>query len=304
MGQIRRWAVLASAAPWLANAALRTPGLDAIAKRVGAIAPERRVPAFAGRSFTSWFKRRGLAPAGDRRVVLWPDTFNDFFRPQTAIAATQLLEGLGFAVEIPTESLCCGRPLYDWGWLDEAKALWRRTLNALKPQIEAGVTVVGLEPACVSAFRDELPLLFAHDALAERLSRQTLFLTEFLDREKLQPPAVSGTALVQTHCHHHAVLDAAAELRVLQAAGVHAQAILSGCCGMAGSFGFEADKYAVSMTAAERVLLPAVRQAPDDTLILANGFSCREQIEQGAGRPTLHVAELLTRGLARPEART
>jgi Fe-S oxidoreductase len=297
MGQIRRWAVLAAAAPSLANAALRTPGLDVLAKWAGGVAPQRRIPAFAPQTFRAWARRSRPAPQSDRRVLLWADTFNDFFRPATAIAATRLLEGLGYAVEVPTASLCCGRPLYDWGWLDQAKALWRRTLNVLEPHITAGVTIVGLEPACVSAFRDELPRLFPHDPLAERLSRQTLFLTEFLDHEHIQPPARSGEALVQTHCHHHAVLDAAAELRVLKAAGLDAKALPSGCCGMAGAFGFEAPKYEVSMTAAERVLLPAVREAAADTLILANGFSCREQIEQGTGRPTLHVAELLARGL-------
>jgi len=302
MGQIRRWAELAGHAPWLANALTRTPGVAALAKQAGGVAQARRIPAFAGETFQAWFGRRAERMGSGRRVLLWPDTFNNFFRPPTAIAATRVLEALGYAVEVPRQPLCCGRPLYDWGWLDQAKALWRRTLNALEPEISAGVPVVGLEPACVSAFRDELPRLFPSDPLAERLSRQTLFLTEFLDREKLTPPSVAGEALVQVHCHHHAVLDAAAEFRLLQAAGLQAQAIPSGCCGMAGSFGFEAAKYEVSMAAAERVLLPAVRAAPAETLILANGFSCREQIEQGAGRATLHVAELLARGLPAADA--
>ena len=230
-------------------------------------------------------------------MLLWPDTFNNFFRPQTAIAAVQVLEGLGFRVTIPGQSLCCGRPLYDWGWLDQARALWRRTLNALAPQIQAGVTVVGLEPACVSAFRDELPLLFPDDPAALALSRQTLSFSEFLDQAKRPLPRLAGQALVQVHCHQHAVLDPGAELRVLEAAGLQAQAIASGCCGMAGSFGFEAGKYAVSMAAAERVLLPSVRAAPASTAILANGFSCREQIEQATGRRAIHLAEALSGGM-------
>jgi FAD/FMN-containing dehydrogenase/Fe-S oxidoreductase len=296
MGQIRRWAELAAMAPWAANAVFRTPGVSAAAKAVGAIAQGRTIPSFAGRTFQAWFRRRPAQESG-RRVLLWPDTFNNFFRPDTAIAATRVLESLGFQVEVPRASLCCGRPLYDWGWLDEAKALWRRTLNILAPQIEAGVPVVGLEPACVSAFRDELVRLFPDDPLAERLSRQTRFFSEFLDDAAAPPPQPTADALVQVHCHHHAVLDVQAEMRVLKAAGLNAEAIASGCCGMAGSFGFEAAKYELSLAAAERVLLPTVRAAPAGVLILANGFSCREQIEQGAGRSTMHTAELLARGL-------
>jgi Fe-S oxidoreductase len=166
----------------------------------------------------------------------------------------------------------------------------------LADEIAAGTPVVGLEPACVSAFRDELPGLFPKDPQAARLSEQTLFLTEFLDREgaklSLGEPA---TAKMQVHCHHHAVLDPKAELRVLKAAGVEVEVMPSGCCGMAGAFGFEAAKYEVSMAAGERVMLPQVRAAPAETLILADGFSCREQIEQGTERQTTHVAELLAR---------
>lgn len=298
MGQIRRWAELASHAPWLANAVLRTPGLSALAKRVGGLAPARSIPAFAGRTAQAWWRTRPKRGAKGPRVILWPDTFNNFFRPETAVAAVKVLESLGYAVELPRASLCCGRPLYDWGWIDQAKGLWRRTLDVLGDDIRAGVPIVGLEPACVSAFRDELPGLFPKDPLAKRLSEQTLFLTEFLDREGRRPVLRDPPdAIEQLHCHHHAVLDPKAEARVLAASGVEARPLPSGCCGMAGSFGFEAGKYDVSMTAAERVLLPAVREAARGTVILANGFSCREQIEQGSGRETLHVAELLARAL-------
>jgi len=304
MGRIRTLAQLAQVAPWLANLSLETPGLSGLAKRIGGIAPQRRVPTFAAQSFQRWFRtRRSERRADGRRVILFADTFNNYFRPATAIAATGVLERLGFSVDVPRASLCCGRPLYDWGWLDEAKARWRKTLNVLGPEIEAGTTIVGLEPACVSAFRDELPALFPGDPLAERLSRQTLFLTEFLDREAdVRQLGLAGEALVQIHCHHHAVLDPGAELKVLNAAGIKADAVPSGCCGMAGSFGFEAGKYEVSMAAANRVILPAVREAAPQTLILANGFSCREQIEQGTGRKTLHAAEALAMGAGGPRA--
>jgi Fe-S oxidoreductase len=250
------------------------------------------VPRFARSTFRQWFKRH-RAPRGGRRVLLFPDTFNNFFRPGTAIAATRILESLGFEVAIPSRVLCCGRPLYDWGRLDEAKALWRETMKGLRDDIAAGTPIVGLEPACVSAFRDELIGLFPRDAEAGRLSKQTLFLTEFLDQNGGDLPRVGGKALVQLHCHHHAVIKPDAELRVLQRIGADAEMLASGCCGMAGAFGFEADKYDVSMTAAERVLLPRVREADAATTILADGFSCREQIEQGTGRHAFHIAEVI-----------
>jgi Fe-S oxidoreductase len=228
-------------------------------------------------------------------VILWPDTFNNYFRPDTAIAATQLLERHGFAVDIPTVPLCCGRPLYDWGWIDQAKTLWRRTLNALAQDIRDGVPVVGLEPACTSAFRDELPALFPGDAQAAALARQTRFLSEFLKDRGLTPDVQDARKplLVQYHCHHHAVLDKDAETKLLAALPVKAEILQKGCCGMAGAFGFEAGKFEVSRIIAERGILPVIRAASQETIILANGFSCREQIEQLSGRPTLHLAEYL-----------
>jgi Fe-S oxidoreductase len=298
MGQIHRWAAVGQRAPALANLLCRTPGLAAVAKAVAGVASERTIPALASESFQAWARRRPSAGGTRGRVLVWPDTFNNHFRPAAAIAAVRVLEDLGFTVDVPQGALCCGRALYEWGWLDQAKGLWRRTLERLRPQIAAGAPVIGLEPACVSAFRDELPGLFPDDPLARRLADQTRLFTEFLAENRLSPPRVSGAALVQIHCHHHAVLDPAAELAVLEAAGLDAHAVPSGCCGMAGSFGFEAAKYEVSRRAAERVLTPAVREAPADALIVASGFSCREQIEQLTGRATLHAAEVLASGLA------
>jgi FAD/FMN-containing dehydrogenase/Fe-S oxidoreductase len=295
-GRIRRWAELAARAPWAANALTQTPGVAAIAKALAGVAQPRRLPAFAPQTFRAWAAGREpqTQPGARGRVILWADTFNDAFRPQTAIAAVRLLEGLGYRVETPQASLCCGRPLYDWGWIDEAKQLWLRTLKTLAPEIEAGVPIVGLEPACVSAFRDELPGLFPDEPRARALSRQTLLLTEFLDHE-CGHRSVPGApqALVHLHCHQHAVLDAHAPARVLRKWGVAAQAAPPGCCGMAGAFGLEAGKYAVSVAVGERVLLPAIRRADPALAVVADGFSCREQIEQLTGRPTLHTAELL-----------
>jgi Fe-S oxidoreductase len=294
MGLINEWSRLASLAPSLANAMLQTPGVSALAKWIGGVAPQRQMPSYATECFTQWF-RRTERQRSDRRVLLWPDTFNNYFRPQTAIAATRVLEGLGFNVAIPDRPLCCGRPLYDWGMLDRARRRWHEILDALAPEINRATPIIGLEPACVSAFLDELVALFPNDDRAQRLAKQTRFITEFIDEAASDHslPQVKGSALVQAHCHHHAVLDFASERNVLDRTGVDYSVLQSGCCGMAGSFGFERAKYDVSQAAAERVLLPAIRQAPANAMIIANGFSCREQIEQATGHSTVHVAELL-----------
>jgi len=298
MGLIHKWSRLAGAVPALANAVLTREPLGSLAKRLAGIAPERRMPRYASETFVHWFRRRSKIENGPR-VLLWPDTFNNYFRPRTAIAATRLLENLGYTVAIPDRALCCGRPLYDWGMLDTAKGLWRKTLDCLSHAIEMGTPVIGLEPACISAFRDELIRLFPADERARRLSQQAHFITDFLAQrpEALDCLRVNAKALVQIHCHQHAVIKPDGERKVLDRVGLDYEILKSGCCGMAGSFGFEASKYEVSMAAAERVLLPRLREAGSGTLVLANGFSCREQIEQGCGAQTLHVAELLARSL-------
>ena len=294
MGQIRRWAGIASHVPWLANAVLRTPGLGSLAKSIGGLAQARHIPPFTSPTFRHWHAKDAKRAAGER-VILWPDTFNNYFRADTAIAATRLLERLGFRVDIPARVLCCGRPLYDWGWIEQAKALWRQTLNTLGDDIQAGVPVIGLEPACTSAFRDELPALFPNDPLAAALSKQTRFLSEFLMDRGIAPqtPSRRGKMLVQFHCHHHAVLDEDAERKLLEGLPLNCEILNTGCCGMAGSFGFEAEKYDISLAIAEKGMLPKIRATSPDTLIVANGFSCREQIEQTTGRKTLHLAQLL-----------
>ncbi len=290
MGLIHRWARYAAWMPGLANLGAN----NSLAKWVAGIAPQRDMPPFAKHTFRNWFRKHKPSAGRGQRVMLWPDTFNNYFRPDTAIAATRVLERLGYEVAIPQKVLCCGRPLYDWGRLDQAKALWRETLETLKSEIEAGTPLIGLEPACTSAFRDELVDLFPDNDLAKRLSEQTLFFTEFLDRHDTAAlPRIGGKALVQVHCHHHAVITPKAERSVLERLGIDHEIMASGCCGMAGAFGFESDKYEVSQTLAERVLLPKVRRASEETVILANGFSCREQIEQGSARRTAHIAEVI-----------
>jgi Fe-S oxidoreductase len=294
MGLVHEWSRLAAKMPALTNAVLHAPGLSALLKGMAGIAQERRIPRYAKQSFVQWFRGRSSRRSG-RRVILWPDTFNNYFRPTTAIAATHVLETLGFEVAIPGRPLCCGRPLYDWGMLERAKAQWREIIHCLQSDIDRGTIVIGLEPACVSAFRDELIGLFPNDTRAKKLANQMLLFTEFLDRHvpDVALPRVDRAALVQIHCHHHAVIKTESEAQVLNRLGLDYEIMRSGCCGMAGAFGFEKAKYQVSMKAAERVLLPKVRAAPPETIVLANGFSCREQIEQALGRKTTHIAELI-----------
>jgi FAD/FMN-containing dehydrogenase/Fe-S oxidoreductase len=295
MGLINYWAQLASRAPGLANAVTQTPLLRTLAKAVGGIAPARTIPAFAAEPFTTWFRRR-TPPATGERVILWPDTFNNYFHPATAQAAVEALEAGGYRVEIPQVALCCGRPLYDWGMLDLARRQLRQILTALRPAIAAGVPVVGLEPSCVAVFRDELLNLFPHDEDAKRLSQQTFLLSEFLVNQASDYPwpHLDRKAIIHGHCHHKAVLDFDAEEEALKRLGLDCTVLDSGCCGMAGAFGFErGDKYDVSIKAGERVLLPAVRAAPPDAFIVADGFSCREQIEQTTDRRALHLAQVI-----------
>ncbi len=298
MGLIYWWARLAARMPGLVNFATQTPPLGALAKALGGIAPDRRIPSFASQTFTDWFRARGPRNEGKSQIILWPDTFNNHFHPQTARAAVAVLEAAGYQVTIPSRPLCCGRPLYDWGMLDRAEGLLRQILDTLHPQIAAGIPVVGLEPSCVAVFRDELLGLFPDDVDAKRLSQQTFLLSEFLVNEGYEPPKLHRKAVVHGHCHHKAIMTMDAEEKILDGLGLDYNVLASGCCGMAGAFGFErGDHYDVSIKAGERVLLPAVRDAAKETLIVADGFSCREQIAQTTDRRALHLAQLLQMAL-------
>jgi Fe-S oxidoreductase len=294
MGLIHWWARAAALAPGLANAVARNPLTGGALKWLAGVAPQRALPAFAPETFRHWFRARGgWRPAGDA-VVLWTDTFSDHFFPETARHAVAVLEAAGCRVEIPPRALCCGRPLYDWGMLDLAESLLRRTLRTLRPAIRAGVPVVVLEPSCLAVFRDELPNLFPHDLDARRLSRQAVTLAGFLAaRPQYRAPRLEGHALLHGHCHQKALIGVDAEARLLRATGLEVDVLDAGCCGMAGSFGFERAHYDVSVAVGERALLPAVRAASDATLLVADGFSCREQIAQTTGRRALHIADVL-----------
>lgn len=236
----------------------------------------------------------------DRKIILWPDTFNNFFYPDTAKAAVAALERAGFQVVVPDANLCCGRPLYDYGMLDTARRWLAQILTALRDEIEAGTPIVVLEPSCAAVFRDELGGLFPQNEQAIRLSEQTFTLGEFF--RKFAPhyefPKLERKALVHGHCHHKAVMKTEAETELLHKLGLDLSVLDSGCCGMAGAFGFEKDHYDVSVACGERVLLPAVRGAAKDTIIIADGFSCREQIRQLTDRQGLHTAEVLEMAIA------
>jgi FAD/FMN-containing dehydrogenase/Fe-S oxidoreductase len=323
MGFIHVWARAASLAPRLANLVTQTPGLSTLAKAAAGIAQRRALPRFAERTFVDWFAHgtpEGLhdnsagsaispqlsaishqpsafarASVLSRRVMLWPDTFNNHFHPDTAMAAVDVLEAAGCEVVLPSRPLCCGRPLYDYGLLVQAKRLLRDILDELRPHLEAGTPVVVLEPSCLAVFRDELVNLFPDDEAATRLAHQSFLLAEFLTKKVpgYKPPRLARRVMLHGHCHHKAIAAIEDEQALLEAMGADVESLDSGCCGMAGSFGFESSHYEVSMKVGELVLLPAVRKAPADTLIVADGFSCREQIEQATGRRAVHLAHAL-----------
>jgi FAD/FMN-containing dehydrogenase/Fe-S oxidoreductase len=298
-GYIDKWARLASHAPRLANAVDGLPGVRQAVREALHLAPGRKLPRFADESFVRWLGRQPARPPGSRgEVVLFADTFNNYFHTGPARAAWEVLGDAGYTVQVPQtrRHLCCGRPLYDFGLLESAARYLRRILEALGPQIDAGLPVIMLEPSCASVFRDELRNLLPDDARGARLRNQTFAFSEFLERKEAayDPPKLAGRkAVLHGHCHHKSVLRFAAEESLLKRMGVAAQSLDSGCCGMAGPFGFERDKFEISQALGERVLLPAVRGAGAETLVITDGFSCREQITQNTLRRPLHIAEVV-----------
>ncbi|MGE5170542.1 MAG: FAD-binding and (Fe-S)-binding domain-containing protein [Rudaea sp.] len=299
-GLIDRWARVAARAPRLVNGLSRASWSAALVKRMGGMAPSRTIPRFANETFLARFARQKARTRGGAAVMLWPDTFNNHFHPETALAAADVLERAGFDVRVPKFAVCCGRPLYDFGMLDRAKRYLRRILDGLGTEIDAGMPVVVLEPACAAVFRDEMLNLFPGDERAKRLSRQALLFGEFMQSRARQfaLPHLSRRALVHGHCHQKSLMGMDDEMAVLSRLGVDAALLDSGCCGMAGSFGFERDKADVSVRIGELVLLPAVREAAPDCLVVADGYSCREQIAQCTSRRAVHLAEVVQMALA------
>jgi FAD/FMN-containing dehydrogenase/Fe-S oxidoreductase len=290
MGLIDRWARMAMHAPAFANVLAST----GVGKWIGGIDRRAHLPRFASRTFRSWFRDRTSGMGGDR-LLLWPDTFNNHFRPRTLIAATQLLARAGYKIVLPAQPLCCGRPLYDWGFLDKAKQRLERIFTVLKPELDAGTPIVVLEPACASVFKDELLNLFPDRPEARHLSSQVHYVADFIASALDRFPRFlkGGSVLAQPHCHHHAIFGYDSEQQLLDRLGVAVERPPQGCCGMAGAFGMARESYDVGKKIGERVLLPRVRALDPDTFVVADGFSCREQIESHSERRTLHIAELL-----------
>jgi FAD/FMN-containing dehydrogenase/Fe-S oxidoreductase len=300
-GYIDRWARTASALPHVANWLVRAPVLGRVTRSALNIAARRELPSMAPVSFRRWARSTGVPTAltGERDVILWVDTFNNYFHPETSQAAVAVLRAANLNVSIPRSDLCCGRPLYDFGLLTDAKAYLQRTLRELATEIDAGCPIVVLEPSCASVFRDELRNLFPDDPRADRLRQQTFVLSEFLAKHapEYAPPARSGAVLLHRHCHQKAIIKAHHEETLLRTMGVDVQSPDAGCCGMAGAFGFAADTFDVAQAIGERRLLPAVRGASADTIVVADGFSCREQIRQSTGREAVHLAQVLVGGI-------
>ncbi len=302
-GWIDKWARLASIAPGFVNLLTRAPVISSLAKVAAGVSQQRPIPAFARETFKAWFERRGVRNQGSPRVILWPDTFNNYFLPQTAHAAVEVLESAGHQVVVPRQHLCCGRPLYDYGFLDMAKSYLQRIIATLADEIAAGTPMVVLEPSCCSVFRDEISSLLPDLPEAKKLKESTFTLAEFIqkDPEAFQFSRLNSQAIVQGHCHHKAVMRLREEKSVMDRMGLDYKLLESGCCGMAGSFGYEADKFDISTQIGERVLLPEVRKAASSTLIIADGFSCKSQIEHATKRRAFHLAEVLQLAMHAPQ---
>ena len=313
--KLARWGSLA---PALTNAILTGPLTSPLIKRIAGVAPERHLPRLASKSYVSAHHSDGSVSANDfsraenrcsangasapgdhapAQVLLWPDTWNNYYHPATLAAARTVLNQAGFEVIVPRGHICCGRPLYDFGHLDSARAYLAGVLDRMAPHINAGTPFIFLEPSCASVFKDELPELFPNDPRAKKMREQVWLLADWLAAQA--PGSFAGRLngahiLLHGHCHHKAVFGGPRkEIALLREAGATVEPIEAGCCGMAGPFGFEADKFEVSKTIAGQGLLPAVEAASPTTIIVSDGFSCREQILQLGHKRALHFAEVL-----------
>jgi Fe-S oxidoreductase len=303
MGWLPAAALLAARAPGLVNAAARAPGLSRLIKRAGGIDARRELPAFARERFTRWHARRGTRQAGEK-IILWPDTFTNSFHPEVGQAAVTVLEDAGFTVTVPARPVCCGLTWISTGQLGVAAAVLKRTIRSLRAELQAGTRVVVLEPSCAAVFRSDAADLLGSDD-ARLLAKRTRTLAEVLTEAGWKPPAptVLGrrAAIAQVHCHQHAIMGFGPDAELLKACGVEVDVLDSGCCGLAGNFGFEAGHYEVSVACAEHGLWPAVRDAGPQTAVLADGFSCRTQIQAGhLGREGIHLAQLLAGLIGNP----
>jgi FAD/FMN-containing dehydrogenase/Fe-S oxidoreductase len=296
LGWLPRLARFASRFPRLGNAALSAGPVAAAAKRLGGIDQRRPLPQFAPESFRRWFA--GRRPAAGRPVLLWVDTFTNAFSPEVGKAAVRVLEAAGYSVRVPRRPVCCGLTWISTGQLDGARRQLRRTLRELDDALTAGVPVVGLEPSCTAVLRGDVTELLPDDPRSRKLTTSVKTLAELLRAtDGWSPPDLSGVSgIAQPHCHHRAVLGWDADAALLADAGAQVKAV-GGCCGLAGNFGVERGHYDVSVAVAETALLPALREAGPGAAVLADGFSCRTQLDQLAGAPGRHLAEVLAAAL-------
>ncbi|MFJ2576665.1 FAD-binding and (Fe-S)-binding domain-containing protein [Kitasatospora aureofaciens] len=301
MGWLPLWLRAAALAPATANTIARSPAAGLL-KRLAGIDRRRVLPVLPPETFTRWYRRHRAAhpaPAGAQPVLLWPDTFSDHLQPNVLRSAVEVLEHLGFDVRLPSGPVCCGLTWYSTGQLDTARRVLRRSLRVLATDdLPADTPVIGMDPSCTATLREDVPRLLGPDGRA--LAGRTRTFAEFLDEHAPDAPLprIPRDAVTQTHCHQHAVLGTAADRRVEARLGLHNRVLGSGCCGLAGNFGFEQGHFEVSEAIAERVLLPELRAAAPDTVVLADGFSCRTQITQLAeGKKALHLAELIAQAL-------
>jgi FAD/FMN-containing dehydrogenase/Fe-S oxidoreductase len=286
----------------LVNAILSNRLMKVVLDKVLGVSVRRQLPQFAREPFTTWFANRGSRPATGKQVVLFNDTFNTYNYPEVSIAATEVLEAAGFEVLLPGH-YCCGRPAISKGLVDKARALARDCVEKLSPFAERGIPIVGLEPSCLLTLRDEVFTLLPNEPRTEKIAENSFLFEEFIAKLadagelNLDIKQALGKVLLHGHCHQKALVGTAPSKRALSVAGGDVQEVDSGCCGMAGSFGYESEHYDVSIAMGERRLLPAVRAVSDDTTIVAAGVSCRQQIKHGTGRRALHPAEALHRAL-------
>ena len=290
----------------LSNWSLKSAWIREMLDEYAGIDKRRLLPSFSSQTFTQWFRARGGSPksaATRGQVVLFPDTFTNYNYPALGRAAVKVFEGLGYQVILPS-SRCCGRPMLSKGMMDQAQRNARFNVYRVYPYVQRGAKLVGLEPSCVLSFRDDYVDLLGGDAKAKTVSENTMLVEEFVLFAQQEQGAgaqfkdLSQKLLVHGHCHQKALVGTRPTMQVLQTVlGCDAEEIDSGCCGMAGSFGFEKEHYDISLKIGEQTLFPRIRNEADSIVIVAQGISCRQQIEHGTGRQAKHLVEILAEAL-------
>jgi len=297
MGLIGYWAEIGSKLPQLVNFFTQTPGLSNIAKAVAGVSQKRPMPKFADETFTAWLKKRPSNNQNGEPILLYPDAFNNNFFPETLQAAVEVLEHYGFRIVLPEGRISSIRPLIHFGMLPTAKREILHTIEQLRPFIRKGVPVLVMEPSTAAVFKEDMISLFPMNRDAQRLSKLVSLLSDFVLQRELDVPNLGGKAIFHGHCHQKAALKPRSMRELLTKMNLDVEEPEPGCCGMAGAFGLESEHYRISQDIGEMNLLPAVRKAPESTLIIADGFSCRMQIMEGTDRKPLHMAQVLQMAL-------